>query len=162
MKLGSILSSKRKEHFYIMHLSYDGKERERLWNYAKDNRLIGLSHKQVNDDWIIVRQKAKKSMGKGWVRQFNTFCGMQKGDIVLVLNGMDSVLGVAIVVRSSHKYVEDLADLFFDHIRVVDWKIKYEYKARRGLPNLLEGFSNTLSRVPKSSPRWSILTNLDL
>jgi hypothetical protein len=45
MKFGSIVLSRGKDYFYIMHLAYGlgrEKERERLWNYAKQNKLIGL------------------------------------------------------------------------------------------------------------------------
>ena len=144
-----------------MHLSYDGEDRERLWDYAKDNNIIGLSHRDVNDNWTKVREKAKNLIGKGWVRQFDTFCGMQKGDIVMVFHGMDSVLGVARTTESRHEYDKKTGDVFFDHFRRVGWIRKYDYSGRKMLPKLLEGFSHTLSRVTSSSPRWDMLTNLD-
>jgi len=162
VKFGALLSGEGKDYFYIMHLSYDGEERERLWNYAKENNIIGLSHKYVEDDWTKVRKKAKNLVGKGWVRQFDSFCRLEKGDIVMLLNGMDSVLGVAIATESKHRYDENLNDVFFDHTRRVEWKVKYEFTRRKNLPKLLEGFSHTLSRVTKKSPRWHMLVNLDL
>ena len=162
MKFRSFLSKRAKDYFYIMHLSYDGEERERLWNFAKNNNVIGLSHRYVNDDWTRVRKTTGNLIGRMWVRQFDTFCGMQKGDVVMVLNGMDSVLGVAIVTGSSYKFDDDFDDVFFDHTRSVEWKIKFEYEHRKELPRLLYGFSHTLSRVSKTSPRWPMLTNLDL
>jgi len=162
VKFRSFVSNEGKDYFYIMHLSYDGEERKRLWNYAKDNNIIGLSHRNVSDGWTRVRKTARNLIGRGWVRQFDTFCGMQKGDVVMILNGQDSVLGVAIVTRSSYRYDEDLDDVFFDHTRSVEWNTKFEYEDRKELPRPLYGFSHTLSRVTKSSPRWRMLTNLDL
>ena len=162
MKFGALLTNEGRDYFYIMHLSYDGAERERLWNFAKDNNTIGLSHRYVDDNWTKVREKAKSLLGRGWVRQFDTFCGMQKGDVVMVLNGMDSVLGVAVVKESKHGYDENLDDVFFDHTRRVEWRIEYEYTGRKKLPKLLAGFSHTLSRVTKNSPRWNVLVNQDI
>jgi len=162
MKFGALLSREGKDYFYIMHLSYDGEDRERLWDYAQDNNIVGLSHRDVNDNWAKTREKAKDMIGKGWVRQFDTFCGMQKGDIVMVFNGMDSVLGVAKTTESRHEYDRDLGEVFFDHIRHVEWKRKYEYAKRKNLPELLKGFSHTLSKVTPSSPRWRMLTDLDV
>jgi len=160
----------RKDYFYIMHLSYNGAERERLWNYAKDNRVIGLdAPRHVKGNWLDVRETAKKSLGSGWVRQFDVFCdvdqkGIHKGDLVMVLNGMMSVLGIARVTESAHIYDKKLSasEIFFDHARRIEWLRKYEYASLVILPKLLEGFSNTLSRVPPKSPRWPMFTNLDL
>jgi len=170
MKFETLLSSYKKDYFYIMHLSYNGAERERLWNYAKDRNLIGLdAPRYVKGNWLDVRETAKKSLGSGWIRQFDTFCdveqkGIHKDDIVMVLNGMKSVLGIARVTETSHIYDKKLSasETFFDHIRKVEWLKKYEYAQSLMLPKLLEGFSNTLSRVPPQSPRWPMLTNLDL
>lgn len=75
---------------------------------------------------------------------------------------MDSLLGVAKVTESIHRYDKSLEDVFFDHTRHVEWKAKYGFGRRRKLPKLLEGFSNTLSRVPKNSPRWPMLVNLNI
>lgn len=162
MKFGTFLASEGKEHFYIMHLSYDGDERDTLWDYARKNNVIGLSHREVNDDWEKIRDKIKGRITKGWIEQLDTFCGMQRGDIVMVLNGIDSLLGVAKVTQTKHKFNEKLDDVFFDHTRQVEWVTKYEYVKRRMLPDPMIGFSRTLSKVPRYSPRWPLLTNLEI
>lgn len=55
MNFGDLLRSERKDYFYIMHLSYgtNKAERERLWNYAIDKKMIGL------DLPDIVRKRAR-------------------------------------------------------------------------------------------------------
>ena len=127
MKFWTLLSSYKKDYFYIMHLSYNGAERERLWNYAKDNNVIGLdAPRYVKGSWLDVRETAKKSLESGWIRQFDVFCdvdkrGIHRHDIVMVLNGMKSVLGIAKVAEAFHIYDKRLSanEMFFDHIRKV-------------------------------------------
>jgi len=166
MKFGALLSSKGKDYFYIMHLSYNGDKREKLWDYATENNLIGLDAPGiVKGDWVKVRETAKKSLRKGWIRQFDTFCSrIQKGDMVMVFSGIDSVLGVAEITESRHGYDRSLSDseAFFDHIRRVNWVRKRKYADRLMLLKPLYGFSNTLSIVTQNSPRWPILTDIDI
>jgi len=166
MKFGTLLSSREKDYFYIMHLSYNGDKREELWDYAKKNNLIGLDAPRiVKGDWVKVRETARKSLRKGWIRQFDTFCSrMQKGDLVMVLSGMDSVLGVAEIAESRHRYDRSLSDseAFFDHIRQINWIRRREYRNRLMLSRPLYGFSHTLSIVTRNSPRWPILTDIDI
>lgn len=164
MKLGTMLSEKGKDYFYIMHLSYNGSQREELWNYAKEEDLIGLDAPRiVRDNWSRVRESVKGKLSKTWVRQFDILCSeMVVGDIVLVLNGWNSLLGIAEILGRRHGYDKDLSKnkTFFDHVRQVRWIRKYEYANRKALPEPLKGFNNTLSRVTPSSPRWSILKDL--
>jgi hypothetical protein len=166
MKLEALLSEKEKEYFYIMHLSYNGRERERLWNHAKEKNLIGLDYPDVvTDDWIKVREAAKGSLPKIWVRQFDIFCKeMRVGDIVLVLNGWDSLLGIAEITGRRHRYDKKLSDkgTFFDHVREVQWIRKYEYTDRLTLPQPIKGFNNTLFKVKPYTRRWLILMNLNV
>jgi hypothetical protein len=50
MNFQDLLAGKRKDYFYIMHLSYNGDRREKLWNYAKDRGLIGLDVQGIVTD----------------------------------------------------------------------------------------------------------------
>jgi len=166
MKIGTILSSKGRDYFYIMHLSYNGQNREELWNYAKKNRVIGLdSPRIVRDNWLKVRESATKGLGKIWTKQFDIVCSeLHTGDIILAIHGWDSLLGVAEISKPTHEYDRNLSKtgVFFDHTREVNWIKAYEYSDRQVLPKPLEGFNNTISKVSSSSPRWSILTNLNI
>ena len=152
------------EYFYIMHLSYNGRKKRELWNYAKNENLIGLDYpKIVTDDWVKIRESVKRFLSKIWVKQFDIFCKEMKiGDVVLVLNGWDSLLGIAEVIERCHRYNRELSEnhIFFDHVRRVKWKVKYEYDDRLKLPEPLKGFNNTLSRVVPHKKRWTILSNL--
>ncbi|MEM2129050.1 MAG: hypothetical protein QXZ70_00475 [Candidatus Bathyarchaeia archaeon] len=52
MKLDEFLFKTSKDYFYIMHLSYNGRKKPRLWNFAKEKKLIGLDAPGiVTDDW---------------------------------------------------------------------------------------------------------------
>ena len=166
MKLEDLLSEKGLNYFYIMHLSYNGDERERLWNYAKENNCIGLDYPDVViDDWNEIPEADKEllQLSPIWVKQFDRFCNeMTVGDSVLVLSGWDSLLGIA-EIKNRYRYDKNLSRKrdFFDHVRPVRWIIKYEYDDRFTLPSRIV-FNNTLSRVGPNSPRWSILTNLNI
>ena len=170
MKLGNVLLAPEKNFFYIMHLSYGGPkgERERLWNYAKDHNIIGLDYPDiVRDDWVKVRESVKRLLPKIWIRQFDIFCHeMQVGDIVVALNGWDSLLGIAEIAKPMYKFDRKLSGSetsgFFDHIRQVDWTKKREYANRLTLPQPIRGFNNTLSKVTPNSQRWSIFANVDI
>lgn len=166
MKLRDLLISKGKNYFYIMHLSYNSKNKEKLWNFAKENSLIGLDVPGiVYDDWLKIRNSVMRMLSKTWIRQFDTFCSeMQVGDIVIVLNGWDSVLGIAEIIKNRHGYNRKFSakQIFFDHIRKVKWLKTYEYDARQKLPTQLKGFNNTLSKITPKSTRWELLTQLDI
>lgn len=165
MTVRDLLSEKGKDYFYIMHLSYEGRERERLWNYAERREIIGLEHGDVNDDWNDVRESVEIS--GIWRKQFEMFCNeMKVGDLVFVLNGWDSLLGIAEVIERRYQYDENLssgsAERFFDHIRRVHWRRIYGYANRLRLPHPIEGFNNTLYKVKPNTHRWSILINLSI
>jgi hypothetical protein len=166
LKIKNILLAKRKDYFYIMHLSYNGKRRIELWDFAKENNVIGLDVPEiVTDDWLKIRQSVKRKLTNTWVRQFDIFCTeMQAGDIVIILNGWDSILGIAELTENSYEYDRALSaeHKFFDHIRKVKWLKKFEYHSRLTLSTPLQGFNNTLSKVVPNSTRWSILTSLDI
>ena len=168
MKFSTMLSDKGKDYFYIMHLSYNGNKREELWNYAKDNNLIGLDAPGiVTENWTEARKResVRRQLGVTWIRQFDTFCfEMGVGDLVLVLCGWDSLLGVAEIVRRKHRYDRELSasEKFFDHVKPVKWIKKYEYANRERLAEPLVSFNNTVSKVTPRSRRWSALTSLIL
>lgn len=154
-----------REYFYIMHLSYNGRERRRLWEFARRDNLIGLSMSDyVTDDWNRVRDTAKDLLPPIWVRQFDMFCNEMKiNDIVLVLNGWDSLLGIAKIAKHHYQYDFDLSqgdDSFFDHVREVEWNLEREYDKRLALPQPIRGFNNTLSKIEPRTHRWSILSRL--
>ena len=166
MKVGQLLSDTGEEYFYIMHLSYEGRERRRLWQYAQRDRVIGLSHHAVNGDWVEVRELVMGSLVPIWVRQFDMFCcEIGRDDIILILCGWDSLLGIAQTAETHHRYDEQLVtghDPFFDHVRRVCWIREYEYDAGIPVYPPIEGFNNTLSKVRPHTRRWAILTNIDV
>jgi len=170
MKFEDLLLSEKKNYFYIMHLSYGGdkKEQERLWNYATSHNLIGLDQpKIVKTDWTTLSEPEKKATSRTWIRQFNDFCSnMKTGDYVVILNGWTHLLGIARIAEPRHKFDRRLTGKeekgFFDHIRKVDWKLRYEYSKRLPLLQYVKGFNNTLSKVSPDSSWWNILTKVEL
>ena len=168
MTVENLLLEKGRDYFYIMHLSYDGRERRRLWNFARRENLIGLSYPDIVDnDWVKIREVVKDVLPNIWVRQFDAFCNeMSVGDIVLLLNGWNSLLGIAKITKQRHQYNRDLShravDPFFDHIREVHWITSHEYDHRVTLPEPIKGFNNTLSKIETSTKRWAILKNVEL
>ncbi|MDH5482897.1 MAG: hypothetical protein OEY22_08470 [Candidatus Bathyarchaeota archaeon] len=166
MKLKEFLFKTSKDYFYIMHLSYNGREKIRLWNYAKENKQIGLdSPRIVTNSWNKIREYVKNRLSKIWVRQFDLFCReMQIGDIVLVLDGWDSLLGIAEILNDNYQYKKELSaeHIFFDHVRDVDWIGKFEYDKSFHLPRRLNGFNNALSKVEFNTGRWNDLIELDI
>jgi hypothetical protein len=179
MELEDLLLEKNKDHFYIMHLSYgkdeDGKKKIELWDFSTKKNLIGLDlTNYVEDDWVKVRTFAAKNLKNDllgiWTRQFDMFCedttdfSMKTGDIVLVLDGWSSLLGIA-EVTTKHSYRPELASTrggaFFDHVREVKWIKKYSFKERLKIPSV-KGFNNTLAIVERGSKRWSRLVTIDV
>jgi len=161
MKLEDLVSDKG--YFYIMHLSWRGRQRKELWNYARENDLIGLDYPPVvKDDWNKVRDMVKENLPKIWVRQFDMFCKeMKVGDIVVVLEGWHSILGIARITGNRHQYRKELSEerKFFDHVRKVQWVKKYEYGKHPKTPSLIEGFNNTLYKAKSDTRRWSALVD---
>ena len=166
VKIGNLLSEKRRKRCYIMHMSYNGSKQQELWEFAKNNDVIGLDFpRYVKDNWLRVREWAMRFVGKTWTRQFDVFCSeMGAHDIVLVLKGWDSLLGVAEIADSEHTYDESLSktEQFFDHTRRVEWIKAYEYEDAQPLPKPLRGFNNALSKVMPQSKRWKTLTNINI
>ncbi|WP_456474369.1 phospholipase D-like domain-containing protein [Candidatus Pyrohabitans sp.] len=167
IKLKELPTIKNRKYFYIMHLSYNGDMRKELWDYAKDNNLIGLSHQEV-DEWTEDRESIinEKRLKKGWIGQFDLFCSiMKKGDIVLILDGERYLLGVAEVSDNKHKLlkIDELEHdfYFFDHVREVIWIEEHEYDERRRLPQQI-GFKNTLNMVKPGHKRWKKLENFTI
>ena len=162
-----------------MHLGY-GKEQggdtnKELWNYSTNENLIGLDLVgYVKSDWATIRDSAANELRRdsryNWIRQFDMFCegmadySMGVGDIVLVIKGWNSILGIA-EVTSNHIYRPELAarrdGKFFDHVRKVKWIKKYGY----GKPleiSPIKGFDNTLNIVKLGSKRWSQLVTMEI
>jgi hypothetical protein len=163
VKLREFLSEVDKNHFYIMHLSYTGKEKERLWNYARENSLIGLDHNLVTDYWPKIRDRVRYQLDPVWVNQFSLFCeDMQIGDIVLALDGCDRLLGIAKVQENVARYEKKLLGVFFDHIRIVTWVLAYDYDKSVSLPHALDRFTNTLQRVNVGRRYWNDLAPLQI
>ena len=169
MNFGDLLSSEKRDYFYIMHLSYgnDEKERKRLWNYATENNIIGLDlPDKVKKDWVTLSELERQVVSNVWTRQFDLFCNeMKTGDYVLALNGQLSLLGIAKIKDPKHRFDKRLTGKektgFFDHIRRVDWKLKYEYG---GIPlsQQLKGFNRTLFKVTPQSSWWDSLKRVNL
>jgi len=163
MKLEEFLSKLNKDHFYIMHLSYAGAEKERLWTYGKENELIGLDHNLVKDYWPKIKDRVGNQLDPVWVNQFNLFCeDMQIGDIVLVLDGCEYLLGIAEIRENVAKYKKNLFGVFFDHVRLVDWILAYDFQKSIPLPHPLDRFTNTLRRVDMHKRYWAELAPLQI
>lgn len=164
MKLDEMLSQKGTNYFYIMHLSYDGQNRESLWNYAKENNVIGLDYPDVvREEWNRVRQSVKDRLPRIWVKQFDMFCHeIRSGDIVVILEGWHSLLGIAEVLRG-YRYRRGLSEdeTFFDHVRQVRWLKKYDYGQHPRLPYPINGFRNTLYKVNSGTRRWLNLSTIE-
>lgn len=158
------------DHFYLMHLSYGyNYRREELWNFAREKKIIGLDNRGVKDDWPLVRDEAVKSLRAPWPLQFDMLCenmnpkSMKEGDIVVVMAGVDYVLGIG-MIAGPHRYRRRYRteEQFFDHIRPVEWIVDYPYDERCKIPRIY-GFNNTLSFVRKDqdqSSRWTLFSKL--
>jgi len=149
-----------------MHLSYDGNDRKRLWEYAKENDIIGLDYPAVVDNnWNRIEQSVKNSLPRIWVGQFDAFCNeIRAGDIVVILEGWHSLLGIAEIL-GDYRYERGLSEAgpFFDHIRPVRWIKKYDYGQHPRLSHPIERFTNTLSRVERGTRRWlSLSDNIEI
>jgi len=154
-----------------MHLSYglNKKERERLWKYATEKNMIGLDLPDiVTRDWVTLSESEREMAGPHWIRQFDRFCNeMHKGDFVVILNGIYSLLGIAKITEPTHHFDPYLSSKenpnpFFDHIREnVEWIKKYPWDGCT-LPQPLT-FDGTLDRATSRSrsPRWRVLTMID-
>jgi hypothetical protein len=163
VKLAEFLSELGKNHFYIMHLSYAGEDKERLWVYGQENDLIGLDHELVTDYWLRIKDRVKYQLDGVWVHQFNLFCeDMQVGDIVLVLDGCEYLLGIAEIKENVARYRRNLLGVFFDHVRFIHWILAYDYDKSAPLPHALDKFTNTLRRVDPGKRYWDDLAPLEI
>lgn len=167
MNLGELFQSKNKNYFYLMHLSYgyDLEERERLWNYAVKENLIGLDlPDKVKEDWNTLTEKKQKVAERVWIQQFNIFCNdMSIGDYVVVPNGQLYLLGIGTISEKKYWFDKNLSGIeengFFDHLRKVKWITTHDYKGVL-LPEQLSGFDRTLLKVTSQSRYWEILTGI--
>ncbi len=169
MKLNSVL--KGRDHFYIMHLSYgnEGKRTiptiERLWNIAKKKNRIGLSHYLVEGFWNdegVPELALTKGLPPKWRSQFDIFYNqMGKHDIVVILSGQDSILGVAKVTEEKPKYDLKLEGKFFSHYREISWERDYDFDERLMITPV-KGFVNSLDRVKQGTERWANLMTVKL
>ena len=167
-----MLVEENKDHFFLMHLSYgrDKPQRKRLWEYALKNHVIGLDQKTVTENWTTLNKSKRNKTNRYWKGQFNNFCEkMDKGDYVVILNGISSILGIAKVTEKNHRYIRSLRGFnesnpnrFFDHIRTVKWILQYPWSGQP-LSQVLV-FNGTLNRVWPASPtqRWKVLTKLQV
>jgi len=162
MRLEELLFRESKDYFYIMHLSYEGRERERLWDYARQNDIVGLSHSSVNEDYDRIRDSVRDDLSPIWRKRFDMFCDeMLLGDIVVILDGWNFLLGVARVIRG-HSYEEELSEDFFDHVREVEWLRQYDFSKRPRMSHPVRGFLNTLYKVMRNTRRWRILSTIEV
>jgi hypothetical protein len=153
-----------------MCYGYDKDSREPLWKYASDNNVIGLQHPKINEIWYKVPEREKKKItkawSKAWYNQYVDFCDkMEHGDIVLIIDGHSALMGVGRVkegkvefknIPKSKKYPEG----FFDHIRCVEWLIRYNYNEK--IPFDAPGFYNTIRYVDRRSFNWDVLIKRDI
>ncbi|VVB51548.1 Uncharacterised protein [uncultured archaeon] len=160
-----LMNLKGKDYFYIMHLSYGRNyKRELLWNYAKENKIIGLDLPNiVNGDWNKEKESARERGISGiWEKQFDIWYNdMGKGDIVMILAGWKSILGVAEIDDNYPEYNQEFSvkEKFFEHIRRVNWIKKYDFDE---VPCQVKGFYNTLRKVERGSKWWTSLANIEL
>lgn len=168
MKLEEFL--KGHDHFWLMHLTYNGDEGPRLWEYARVNGLIGLDLNAVNQDWNDFTDDEKKefywSTSSLWYAQFQAFCNkMKKDDIVVVMEGQKSILGIGTLKEDLHNFNLNLKTdhIFFDHFRGISWNITWDYDTeKRPFLNELLRFSNTLQRAPKGGVYWKVMAKVEL
>ncbi|MEM3700081.1 MAG: hypothetical protein QXL57_04345 [Candidatus Bathyarchaeia archaeon] len=168
MKVGHYFEGRN--FFYLMHLSYGTlteEDRRMRWNYAKNHSLIGLDlPEEVPKDWNQMSNSEKqrlRSRRPNWFHQFEIFCNeMRINDLVVVVNGWDSLLGIGKVNQSRYEYRKELRDIFFDHVRSVEWDRAQDYDERIQLSPTLSGFNRTLLRVKANTKFWTILSNVNL
>jgi hypothetical protein len=174
MKLEDILARLGRDHFYLMHLSYNSKpSREPLWRYASEKSRIGLDMGGIDKNWFdIPEPKRRKALNWFWYDQFRLFCEkMSEGDCVIVMDGLSYLLGIGIArepylfgrIKEAKRYPLN----FFRHVRPVQWLLKYDYADRVAL-KVPTRFGNTIAYVDSSSSRWELvnaefeLTNRDI
>jgi len=161
-----------RNYIYLMHLSYGTwteEDREEHWSYAKDKSLIGLDlPREVNKDWNELSSSEKQSLRSrrpNWFSHFEMFCNeMKVEDLVVAVSGQKSFLGVGELARTKYEYRKELSrnEIFFDHVRRVNWLIARDYDDRIQLPTPLAGFDRTLLKVKPDTRFWRILSSVTL
>lgn len=154
-----------------MHLSYgdEGKctipYKEHLWNVARERKKIGLSHYLVEGAWNdegVEDSALAKGLVPIWRHQFDLFYNhMRKDDIVVILVGWDSILGVAEVTGEPEPYDKKEEGKFFSHTRKVRWIKDYDFD-KRHMITPVKGFINTLHMVEQGTERWTNLMTVKL
>ncbi len=163
MKIKEMLSKIGREDFYLMHLSHNyPPSRKPLWGYARKNKLIGLSYEGADDDWFKIRDEVR--LNKTWRGQFIEFCDrMEKGSCVVVMAGVDKILGVGCVdkykfepaqweEKKLYKYKGEWQG-FFDHVRHVVWLKSYPFNEAVSVENL-PAFGKTIMHLSPEKPNW--------
>lgn len=161
MKLKDLLSKIGRNHFYLMHLSWnEGKaRRETLWKYALREGLIGLDYynPNINRKWSEVPEHKKNKLSggwNGWRRQFELFCErMMVGDCVLVMEGETHLRGVGIV-DGPYSFEKELEDDFFRHVHQVKW---IDDKYKKPVSFKVDGSDNTICFINSDSRRWRLV-----
>ena len=145
-----------RDHFYLMHASYGRRaSRQGLWDFAKQNSLIGLDFGGIDQRWDQVSNVKRSSLTRIWQHQFELFSSIEDGECVLVANGQTDLLGVGLA-KEPYKFEGKLGDNFFRHVRRVKWLVAYDWNRRMPVGNSLVGFRNTTLRVGEESPFWRL------
>ena len=164
-------------YFYMMHLGpFRARDSLEYWNHARKNNMIGLAHEEnVPKKWDSLSDSEKKRLFEEHPRiatQFRMFCNeMMKGDIVLILGGRHWLRGVAQIAKDNYRFDANpqrtnnlnqrIEESFFGHIRDVRWLKGYGTYDPLALGDKILGLDNILTRVPRGSRLWKILTDLD-
>jgi hypothetical protein len=161
-----------RDHFWAMHLTYDGYDGEKLWQYAQQFGIIGLDLWDFNRSWND-QTKAEKlhfyhTVSSIWYSQFEAICNkMEKDDVVVIFQGQSAILGVGRTTRGrgEYGYSPELKtkEFFFDHTRDVIWDRIWNYDDSnkpevKGLPI----FTATLLRAPSGGRYWVALKDLEI
>lgn len=146
-------------------MSKDGKEKKKLWTYARENNVIGLRDSDgiiLEKRWDKVSDEERMSVTKFWRGQYNRFYyEMDIGDIVLVMDGEKKLYGVA-EVRGRPRLIKNdkIDEEFYPHIRNVKWLIAYDEPIDFRLPKGTK-FRGTLLKITPQDKPWK-LTNYDI
>jgi len=156
---------------YLMHLNYGtgtDEDRQTIWEFGKNNKIIGLDVLDVNQDWNTKTKKEKEDFrleAPNWFDHFEKFCNnMTKNDTVIIMAGHNFFLGLGRITKKDYNYNPSLKNdrKFFDHTRKVEWEIALEYNNRVKLRKPLKGFNRTLLRITPNHKYWRILESLNV
>lgn len=162
---------KGRDHFWVMHLTYDGDNGEVLWEYAKQRGKIGLDLWAFNMSWNDQTPDEKLVFyhnSRMWYNQFEALCNkMEKDDIIVIIQGQKSILGVGRTTKGKgeYDYSPELKtkEIFFDHTRDVSWDMTWNYDDNNK-PDIvrLPIFTATLMRAPAGGKYWEALQKVEL